>query len=109
MIDAVINYREKRGLSCKLAVSKSSKPNKLFNSAYWVDKPRSSTFFFTAETLKESIKFQLSHTYFIFFAISSLIVATLLPTAGAAGQVRSGRWQVSLEPPGYTTKFKSIN
>ena len=50
----------------KLAVSKSSKSNQLFTSAYWVNKPRPGTFFFTDETLKASIKCLLDNTYFLF-------------------------------------------
>ena len=66
MIDAVFRYREKRHMPVKLAVSKSSKSNQLFTSAYWVNKPRPGTFFFTDETLKASIKCLLDNTYFLF-------------------------------------------
>ena len=66
MIDAVFKYRKKKHMPSKLAVSKSSKCNQLFTSAYWVDKPRPGTFFFTDETLKASITFLLNHTYFLF-------------------------------------------
>ena len=66
MVDDVFRSREKKRLPLKLAVSKSSKTDKLFHSAYWVSKPRPDTFFFTAESLKDSVKFLLDHTFFNF-------------------------------------------
>ena len=66
LITDVFNKRTNKGKGNKLSVYTSKKENTIWSKANWVHKPRSSTFYFTMESLINSIRMQLDSTYFVF-------------------------------------------
>ena len=66
LISDVFDKRIKKGKASKLAIYTSKKDDIIWSSANWVHKPKTNTFYFTKETLIDSIKMQLSTTYFVF-------------------------------------------
>ena len=66
VIEDVFTYRNKKNLSSCLSVYPSNKEDIIWSGANWVKTPRTSTFYFTKDTLVDGLKFQLDNTYFIF-------------------------------------------